>query len=90
MLLNSDRTRPPSGSSHEIRELVSLVGKTRRNASVDLICALLMQAIRVIDTRRASPKGHYVNPHKWIVRHTFKWEFDLPMPTNSAYYKGRQ
>ena len=61
MLLNSDHTRPPGGSSHENRELVSLVGKTRRNASVDLICALLMPAIRVIDTYSASHKGHYVN-----------------------------
>ena len=61
MPLNFGRTRPPGGSSHEIRELVSLVGKTRRNASVDLICALLMPAIRVIDTPSGSPKGHYVN-----------------------------
>jgi hypothetical protein len=24
-------------------------------------------------------------PHKWVVGSTFEWEFELPMPTNSAY-----
>ena len=28
---------------------------------------------------------HQDSPHKWTVRHTFKWEFDLPTPTNPFY-----
>ena len=44
--------------------VASVASKTRRNASVDLICAFIMQAHRLIDTRRGSPKkGHYVNLH---------------------------
>ncbi len=42
-------------------ELASPASKTRRNVSVDLTCAFLMPAIRLIDTRDASPKGGYVN-----------------------------
>ena len=41
--------------------LDSLVGKNRRDASADLICALLMPVIRVIDTSSDSRNGHYVN-----------------------------
>ena len=46
-----------------VASVVSVVSKTRRNASVDLICVFIMPAHRLIDARRASHRGHYVNPH---------------------------
>ena len=42
------------------RWLASVVGKTRRNASANLFWAFVMSALHLIDTRRGSPKGHYV------------------------------
>ena len=45
MLLNFGRTRYPGRSSHETGgSLATLVGKTRRNASANPICAFLMPA----------------------------------------------
>ena len=61
MLLNFGRTKSPGGSSREMGELATVVGRTRCNTSADPICAFLMPAIRLIDTRLASPRGHYVN-----------------------------
>ena len=55
-------TRSPGGSSHEIRDSWPPSSEgTRCNASANPICAFLMPAIRLIDTRVASHKGHYVN-----------------------------
>ena len=52
-------TRSLGESNHDIRDtLVNAVGKTRCNASANPICAFLMPAIRLIDTRCASPKGN--------------------------------
>ena len=50
------------GSSHEIRDSWPPSSEgTRCNASANPICAFLMPAIRLIDTRLASHRGHYVN-----------------------------
>ena len=60
ILLNFGRTRSPGGSSHGIGELTSPASKTRRNASVDLIC-LCAGVLCLIDTRLDSLNCHYVN-----------------------------
>ena len=61
MLLNFGRTKSPGGSSHEMGELATVVGRTHCNASANLVWAFVMPAIRLIDTRLASRRGHYVN-----------------------------
>ena len=61
ILLNFGRTRSPGRSSHGIGELTSPASKTRRNASVDLIC-LCAGVLCLIDTRLDSLNCHYVNP----------------------------
>ena len=62
MLLNFGRTKSPGRSSHEIRDSWPPSSEgTRCNASANPICAFLMPAIRLIDTRGGSHKGHYVN-----------------------------
>ena len=61
MLLNFGRTRSPGGSSHEMGEPATVVGRTPCNASANLVWAFIMPAIRLIDTRGGSHKGHYVN-----------------------------
>ena len=60
ILLNFGRTRSPGRSSHGIGELTSPASKTRRNASVDLIC-LCAGVLCLIDTRLDSLNCHYVN-----------------------------
>ena len=63
MLLNFSPTRSPGRSSHEIGDSWSgLVGKTRRKASVELICRALRRRLLLIDTRLGSRNCHYVNP----------------------------
>ena len=62
------------------RWLASVVGKTHRNASANLFWAFVMPALRIIDTPSDSHKGHYVNPHRWVVGTTFEWQFVLPIP----------
>ena len=61
MLLNFGRTKSPGGSSREMGELATVVGRTRCNASANLVWAFVMPAIRLIDTRLASHRGHDVN-----------------------------
>ena len=56
MLLNFGRTKSPGGSSREMGELATVVGRTRCNASANLVWAFVMPAIRLIDTRLASHK----------------------------------
>ena len=52
MFLNFSPTRYPGGSSHEIGDSWSgLAGKTRRKASVELICRALRRRLLLIDTR---------------------------------------
>ena len=63
MLLNFSRTKSPGRSSHEIRDSWPPSSEgTRCNASANPICAFLMPAIRLIDTRCDSHKSDYVNP----------------------------
>ena len=54
MLLNFGRKKSPGGSSREMGELATVVGRTRCNASANLVWAFVMPAIRLIDTRLAS------------------------------------
>ena len=62
MFLNFSPTRYPGGSSHEIGDSWSgLAGKTRRKASVELICRALRRRLLLIDTRLDSRNMHYVN-----------------------------
>ena len=44
MLLNFGYTRSPGGSSHEIGELATVVGKTRRNISSNRIWVSILPA----------------------------------------------
>ena len=60
MLLNFGRTRSPDGSSREMGELATVVGRTRCNTSANLVWAFAMPAIRLIDTRFASHRERYV------------------------------
>ena len=44
----------------KLESLTDVIREACRNTSVNMICALLMPAIRVIDTRRGSPNSRYV------------------------------
>ena len=62
MLLNFGLTRSAGRSSDENEGAASLTSKTRRNASVDLTCAVPHAGLLcLIDTRCGSHRGHYVN-----------------------------
>ena len=60
------------------RWLASVVGKTRRNASANLFWAFVMSALHLIDTRRGSPKGHYVNHSVRAIRPPARWRISPP------------
>ena len=69
----------PGESSHEIRDSWPPSSEgTRCNASANPICAFLMPAIRLIDTRLASHKGHYVNHSVREIRPPARWRFSSP------------
>ena len=61
MLLNFGRTKSPGRSGHDIRDtLATVVGKTRRNASVESIFTCVAPASALYDTRVGSRNRRYV------------------------------
>ena len=61
MLLNFSPTRSPRIQPRNARYLAIVVRKTRHNASMAPIAHLYFRRPPLIETRLASPKGHYVN-----------------------------